>query len=250
MEYYYKLGMAVCIIIFLMFFKVAYKFNKQIKYFYKEEKMFSRGVVISLVVIALYNYTADWPEVFEYGNAVFTFLKDLSMAYLGGLVFYIIQAYIPRKRLDNKMKEHKIYYLCDILDTMNHLYVDIFSKYLKESYNLSNEEKTHSQFIKIESEFKLTHKVLIDCGETEITYQEYILNCIEKNEKYIDKIYVRIGSYLDDEINVLLLEITNSSLHNSFKFVDPEIPNNIYWGQLTRYYELYRKLHRYIEKNK
>lgn len=205
---------------------------------------------ISLIIHFSYKCTMKIEEWFTGADAIYEFFSLLSVSFIGGFIFYFLQVYIPEYKKKVKMKENVNYYLHDILDTMNHLYVDICHDYLGDRINLINTVITQSQFEKIETKFKLNDKVVLDCGKIELTYYEYILRSINKIEKHIDKIYVRLGIYLDEEIKLLLVDITNSSLHCYFEEVDIGYTSCIYWGQITKYYELYRRLYNYLDENK
>lgn len=203
-------------------------------------------LIASIIIFLAYNLTMEEKEMFTGAEFIFNTASQLSLTYIGSFVFYIIQVYIPEKNGKEKMKENINYYLCEVLDTMNHIYDDICHDYLEEPINSVISE---SQFKKIKSKFKLSDKVELDGGKRKITYYEYILSSTKKVEKQIDKIYIRLGSFLDEDIKVLLVDISNSSLHCYFESVDPGYLNNIYWGQITEYYELCIRLIKYIKEN-
>lgn len=221
------------------------KIKIEISLFLKKETTLCWIFIMSFFIYVSYYISKDLGEWFEGAEFIYKLISDLSLAYMGSFIFYIVQVYTPEYKKMKKMKNNINYYLSEILDSMNHIYVDMCHDYLDEQVNLINTVITESQFKKIETKFDLNDKVKLD-WDIELTYYEYILNSIYKVEKNIDKIYIRLGGYIDEEIKLLLIDITNSSLHGNFEKIDAEYPSSIYWGQITKYYRLYRRLYIYI----
>lgn len=76
-----------------------------IKKFIKENQVIFNLFILSLIIIFLYIYTKDIPELFNYGEEVFNLIFQLSIAYIVSLIFYIIVNYIPEKKRNNRYKK-------------------------------------------------------------------------------------------------------------------------------------------------
>lgn len=225
------------------------KIISEISEFISTNKILFWLLIVSIFIFTSYNLTMDEPELFPGAEFIYNLCSQLSLAYVGSFIFYIVQVYIPEKKRRKRMKENLYYYLYEILDLMGHIYCDICTSY-SEPYNMLNIQITESQFEKLKKKFKLRDKVFCGFKFGEISYYEYISNIIEDVEKNIEKMHIAFGYDLDDEIKELLLDITNSSLHREFYKIEIDYSSDIYWPQITKYYGLYRRLYKYIDENK
>lgn len=115
---------------------MIYILNK-IKKFYVHNKALSLLGILSLIISILYIISIDWPEWYYGLGNVFELIYNLSLAYLGSLIFYIIQVYIPdtkrKKGIRIKIFKYLFSIHCGMFTISNEL--KTLETCLKSSYN-------------------------------------------------------------------------------------------------------------------
>lgn len=249
MEYYYKLGIMMCILLLILSMVVISKYRLNIIAFINQKRLISIGVGISLVIIGTYNYTAKWPELFYGGNTVYKIIHDLSLAYLGGVVFYVLETYIPeierKEKFDRCIKRN----IFSILENMIEP-IDYMAKECLGDFDINNLLNSDCQYISDNFNTHETSKMVDDYGNHVIAIR-YINEYIKRCEYYIDKMYTIMIIDLDYDLINMLEEIKNSSFYNMYtsmaeantpKAIEEKKCNYIY-----EYYLLYKELKMYYD---
>lgn len=63
--------------------------------------------IISIIIICAYKFSENMPELFKYGEFIFSISNTISYSILASSCFYLVYKYFPKK--DNK-KKLKFYY--------------------------------------------------------------------------------------------------------------------------------------------
>lgn len=133
----------------------------KLKRFYAHNKELSLLGILSLVVSILYIISIDWPEWYYGLGNIFEVIYNLCLAYLGSLIFYIIQVYIPDVKRKKEIRRKLFRYLfsihCEVYSLSGNL--ETLEVCLKFSYNyeefigLSNRSMLKNEPPKTKSEF-------------------------------------------------------------------------------------------------
>lgn len=89
---------------------------KRIRRFYRQNAWVCYIGIISLVVIILRIDTTDVPELFNYGEEIFSLMYDLSLAVIGSVIFYYIVEFYNRDKIQEKYE----FFLCEYLEYINY----------------------------------------------------------------------------------------------------------------------------------
>lgn len=239
-----KIFFALVMIIVMI---ICIKYIKSIWKFIKNNHGLTLGFVIALVIFISYEITMDWPEIITNGDFYYNLFSQLSLAYMGSFIFYIIQVYIPKERDKKAVNKTLIERLIFISELMIDPTQQICNDCLGEGFRVEN--LTVEQWEEIAKTINFNRKVSMTWTDLEnISCLESILTNIKLVDKKIDKIYISLGIYLDIEIVRLLEAITNSSYHLCFPiFSEDNIGASFYVGILKDYSELNNRLMKYIK---
>lgn len=247
MEYYYKLGTIICILLFITVVCVVVKYRLNILTFITQKLLISVGCLIALGIIGSYNYTSSWPEIFRGGEIVYKMFHDLSLAYIGGVIFYILESYIPEIEKRNKISICIKRNIGNVLENMIEP-IDYMAKECLHDFDIEELRNSDCQYIS--DNFK-THEIskMVDEHGNHVIAIRYINEYIKICENYIDKLYNILISDLDYDLINILDEIKNSAFYkmyismaeaNTPKAIEEKKCNFIY-----EYYLLYKKLKQY-----
>lgn len=223
---------------------------KSILKFIKTNKVLTIGVIISLIIFVSYELTMDLPEIIPYGDFIFNLASQLSLAYMGSFIFYIMQVYIPEENNKTKLVPRLKIKLNLIESSMRTPLEFLVKTYLGKN-NLEN--ISQEEFYKISLNLNLSQKApMIKYGTMEYcNIHEYILEYISNSDKYIMNIFDTMTLNMDVELIEILDSINQSNYHGLFKVIPKQPCINLKMQQndktLYSYYELYLKLKKYIE---
>lgn len=250
MEYYYKLGSIICILLFIVFLFILIRNLKHISMFIKQKKLISIGILISMSIICFYNFTYEWPEIFYGGNFIYKMLNDLSLAYIGGAIFYIIESYIPGIEIKNKLNRNIKRNISYLLENMKEPIEYMANECLSE-FDIENLLNSDCQYITDNFKTHDISRMVDDYGNHVIAIRlinSYIIKC----DYYIDRLCNIIALDLDYELMNILEDIKDSTFHkiyltmaeaNTPKAIEEKKCNFLY-----EYYLLYKELKNYYNK--
>jgi hypothetical protein len=253
---------------------MIFKARKYISLFTKENFNLSVLCLVALLIIILYKVTNTLPEAFNGGEFIFKLASDLSLAYLGSFIFYIVQIYIPhynsRKNINKEIRK-KIW----TVESSMRIQIYTMAKKCLSNFDINN--LRHDDLEKIINNFDFAsksqrtckhmneHKLYLDSLgnkyktiyiKSEQNYKlnlDYMLEYIAIINQEIEELFRYFDEYIEDEKRKLLFQIKDSSYHvflslvkqedlihecNPFKLLHED---NI----IEEYYKLYKNL---IEK--
>lgn len=234
------------------------KIRKEFKKFIKSNKLLTISAIISIIFITVYQYTKDLPEYIQHMGPIYDIMNNLTLAYVGSFIFYILQVYIPERKNNIKINS----FIKNKIVTIEHnMIYPLLLVCKKEKINWDSEKIIYDDYIE-DNCFKLTaeNTDLLDFSfEKDMlhnqnnTYLKIIFNYIEHLQNNINKMYT-YAPYLDIKLIEILNEIENSEYHDFFSLIK-EHKNEIlerFKGKLElseerskEYYNLYKKLKKY-----
>lgn len=178
----------------------------RVKKFYRHNKILTILAVVTFLNCIIFILTDSLPEIYPGLGDFYKFSYDLSLAYLGSLIFYIVQVYMVNEKKKQNMKKQIFLYLFSI---HGELYT---SKYSLETLNISlngDYDSFKTAHNKIHFEFEPRNdKELYDLFTQNILHSlnslDIHLNTIEEYMKNIHSINISaVGSnfeFLDESI--------------------------------------------------
>lgn len=173
------------------------------------------GFIVALIIFVSYDLTMDWPEIIPNGDFYYNFLSQLSLAYMGSFIFYIIQVYIPAersKKITNSILKIKLdYIMLRMIEPAMCIMNSVFKK------NLDIESMDKHKFAELYAEDVMNQGTkIIFRDKLEITNKEYAIENIEEINDYINDIYGAININLDIKIISILEKIKESKYNKIF----------------------------------
>ncbi|HBE9443338.1 TPA: hypothetical protein STZ03_003682 [Clostridioides difficile] len=190
-------------------------FIKEVKLFILSNKILTLTFCIATVIFVSYEVTKDLPEIIPYGEFIFNLFSQLSLAFMGCFVFYIMQVYIPerkRKKVTNNILANKIEY---ILIRMIEPAQCITNSILKKNLDINNMDKTKFASLYKKDYLDKGTKTIFRGGK-EYTHKDYIKENICEINNCIFEIYMTIGYNLDIDILDILSKIRDSKYNKIF----------------------------------
>lgn len=201
----------------------------KIKKFYAHNKGLSLLGLLSLIISISYIVSIDWPEWYNGLGNIFEFVYNLCLAYLGSLIFYIIQVYIPDVKRKKEIRRKLFRYLgsidCEIFSLSGS--IETLEICLKFSYN-------YEEFM------MLSNKCLLENEppNTKNDFDELYLYNIKSSLYYLDSSV----STIDNLINVIYFTDINGS-------TDLEVIDSKVYDWIEAYKSLKNKRVMYLDGN-
>ncbi len=186
--------------------------------FLKENKSLSILAFISLIIIITYILSVYFPQNFPNTDTWLELLFQLSIGYIINFIFYILQVYLPRRKMEINMSKHIKKRLTKLYDHMFGLFNKLCSLYCSNA-NINSLTK-ENLFCILKSMQLNDYVAVIDPAKTMLqeqryTVKEWMIHCMQGVESEIDKLYKYYGQYLSSELINVLEEICSSNMHNS-----------------------------------
>lgn len=188
------------------------------KKFLKDNKSLSVLAIIALATIFIYILSVYFPQKFPNTDTWLELLFQLSIGYIINFIFYILQVYLPRLKMEINMFKHIKKRLTKLYDYMFGLFNQLCSLYCP---NVNANSLTKENLFCILKSMQLNDYVaVIDPAKTMLkeqhyTVKEWIIHSMQGVENEIDKLYKYYGQYLSSELINVLEEICSSNMHNS-----------------------------------
>lgn len=191
----------------------------KIKKFYVHNKFLSLLGILSLIVSVTYIISIDWPEWYRGAGALFEFVYNLCLAYLGSLIFYIIQVYIPELKRNNEVRRKIFKQLfsidCEIVQFESNL--QTLKVCIESNYN-------YEDFMKLSSKCLLKK----DPPNNTEEFNSLYLNNFSMSLRYLENSM----SNIEDSMNMIYFTELNGN-------IDPQIiDNRIY--EWIRFYKIFK----------
>ncbi len=187
------------------------------KKFLKENKCLSILAVIALIIIVLYIISVYFPQIFPNTDIWFELLFQLAIGYIINFIFYILQVYLPRRKMELSIFKHINRRLTKLYGYMDGLFNQLCSLYCPDvNVNCLTKENLSQILKSIKSYHYIT---VIDPAKTmfqeqRYTVKEWMIHNTKGVESEIDKLYKYYGQYLPSELIDVLEEICSSNMHN------------------------------------
>lgn len=223
---------------------------KSVLKFIKSNKVLTVGCIISFTIFLSYELTMDRPEIIPYGDFIFNLASQLSLAYMGSFIFYIMQVYIPEvrnKKILNSNIKRKLFLILNRMETL--------IKYLSNTYiskddiaEITNEDcKVILENINI-----LEEAPMVDSFGNHVTLLRYIKEYVYSSEKFINELYDTMILYLEPELIEILDNIKESVFNCMFRsMAESNTPKSIKQNGeenfIYQYCKLYLKLKKYYD---
>lgn len=247
--------------------------KNQIFEFIKRNLILSLLFLIALTTIILYKLTNNIPEMFVSADFFFKLGSDLSLAYLGSFIFFIVQVYIPEYRRRESVKGEIINKL-RLIEGQMHFQIYLMARGGISKYNIDITNMSHDDFARIVEDFDFTsesfflsndiieQKLYLDSKGAE--YKSIYLESKSKHKLHIDvmakdievikkeihELFTYFDPYIDDKLRTVLFKILDSDyqiliqvakderkikIGNTAKVIEDE-------DVIEEYYELYKEL--------
>ncbi|MEO2507270.1 hypothetical protein ABHA01_05690 [Clostridium paraputrificum] len=159
--------------------------------FIKKNKVYLILCTIAILINFSYYITNDLKEIFIGADYIFRLSSDLSLAFLGSYLFYVINIYIPNERKAKKIKfiiKHPIKQIIDEMETICNIDLEVK---LNDAAN-----------------------ILVECKNGKVidgNYYDLLRNCIEIINSKCEEI-LKYYVLIDDELLIGIHEIYNLDL--------------------------------------
>lgn len=165
---------------------------KRARRFYKQNKVLCYICVASIMVIVLRIGTMDVPELFNYGEEIFSLMYDLSLTVIGSVIFYYIVDFYSRDKIQEKYEG----FLCEYLEHINYS--------MKEMIYILDDNSTNDSEEDIES---VVNRIFYDTNHNEMD-----VTCIVRKPGYsdverLDKIFEE-QKILNDNVTIAINNFT------------------------------------------
>lgn len=197
---------------------------------------------ISIVSVVLVKVTlADIPENWKYGHETGEIVYDLSLAYIGSWIFYIVVVVIPKKRNDKNINFHARILVDSIFYTGHGVLHGLSSKVTD-----FEREMTEEEFINLCT--KIGPESMQDYFSTPtkqfpITYLDHIIQVKERVNTDAQKLFLYIP-HLDPELIKLVNDIIYCQLmmHLNAYFADKQYRQPTFESISSALYDFYKKV--------
>ena len=161
------------------------------KKFLKENKCLSILAVIALIIIVLYIISVYFPQIFPNTDIWFELLFQLAIGYIINFIFYILQVYLPRRKMELSIFKHINRRLTKLYGYMDGLFNQLCSLYCPDvNVNCLTKENLSQILKSIKSYHYIT---VIDPAKTmfqeqRYTVKEWMIHNTKGVESEIDKL--------------------------------------------------------------
>ncbi|SHK39020.1 hypothetical protein SAMN02745163_03737 [Clostridium cavendishii DSM 21758] len=192
----------------------------KIKRFYNHNKVLSSLAILTFINCIVFIITNSWPEIYPGLGELYKFSYDLSLAYLGSLIFYIVQVYIVNEKKKESLRKQIFSYLFSI-------HAELYTaKYSLKTLNISL-EKDYEAFKKASNKVVLEFEPRND-EELNNLFNQNIVHSLTGLDKYLNTI---------EEYMKTIYSINISSLGSNMEFLDEKIQR---WIEQYRTMKAYR----------
>ncbi|CEO04845.1 Uncharacterised protein [[Clostridium] sordellii] len=188
---------------------------KAISNFIKSNKILFGGFIIAAFIFISYELTMDWPEKFPHADFIYNLFSQLSLAYMGSLIFYIMQVYIPEernKKITSAILKRKLDFICEC---MVEPAMCIMNSVLKKELDLENLDRYKFEGLYTEAILKQGSEMVFRNNQ-EITHKDYAIENIQQINQCVNDIYSALSMSLDIEIIDILENIKESTYNKIF----------------------------------
>lgn len=112
---------------------------KQIKRFYRQNRWICYICILSTIIVVLRISTMELPEIFNYGEEIFSLIYDLSLAVIGSVIFYYIVEFYSKDKIQEKYEKTTLKYLKYINYSMKDMIYVLDDKYDEKYLNKSDQ---------------------------------------------------------------------------------------------------------------
>lgn len=207
-----KIFFALVMIIVMI---ICIRYIKSIWKFIKNNHGLALGFVIALVIFISYEITMDWPEIITNGDFYYNLFSQLSLAYMGSFIFYIMQVYIPEernKKITNAILKRKLDFICEC---MVEPAMCIMNSVFKKELDLKNLDRYKFEGLYTEAILKQGSEMVFR-NKQEITHKDYAIENIQQINQCVNDIYSALSMSLDIEIIDILENIKESTYNKIF----------------------------------
>lgn len=159
--------------------------------------------ILSTFIVISYEYTMEWPEIFDHGDFWYNLSSQLGISFMGCFIFYIMQVYIPERKTEkirnDILKKDINSILNNMLYPVSKLFFDNTTRSIED---IENELKSNSE--KLINDIDTYKGTSICRHKQELTNLEYMMENIVEIDKTISQILLAMGTTLDTKIYKLL----------------------------------------------
>lgn len=190
-----------------------------IKFFYNQNKFVVFCFFISLTTYLSYEFTMDLKEWFYGADSLYSLISQLSLAYMGGFIFYTIQTGYADYKARKVQLKLLIPKLNNIIATIEQHLNTLFKSCLNIEYQQINNNKKSFEELYNLMDLEDLLQVFDNNGNQKSVKFEQIThkNSIEKN---IYDIYTLLGNDIEKDIQKLLNEILESDYFKSIEHIE------------------------------
>lgn len=215
----------------------------------KNNKTINNLLLISIIIAMSYIFTSSIPEVFRYGEQLYSLLNNISLAYIASYIFFAITVYSPNKK--RKIKLHR--YLFNNIVSLYNLQESLINTLLnyKEMDDSKIEALTKDRLKYmcrcINPNEKVCANIAFGNWHTTKCFENYfeLLSYIHEETKNIIFKIMSFSEYLSDDVILLITSIEdnfdnhlNLSRGNVIENPDMQIYECSFWNL----YKDYKKL--------
>lgn len=203
---------------------------KIVNRFTRDNKIISTFFIVSIIIMASYLCTTDWPELFSGAGEIYNLFYQLSIGYIINFVFYITQVYIPSSKKESVTKRCIAQKIEQLIKDMDGGLVELVKIYVKNCPENQYEEKDLEFLHKLKflDKVQVVKASSIRGGNADyFTVREWLMHSITTTEKDIDNLYKYYGTNLSADLMETLEKILRSTYHVIFKTL-LEIPEELF----------------------
>lgn len=186
---------------------------KEVIMFRERNKVLFYLLIISIFIYFSYYFSRDLDEWFTGAEFLYKLGNDLSLAYMGSFIFYVVQVYIPETRKNNVIKK-------SIQQRLNKILVELIDP-IKYTNKYFLNEDSNDEIFSDEKINKISQNIELfrrsgkfnGRGETLSTLEYMYINNM-KIKQEVECIYKALGIYLEVELINILNEIDNVDEYN------------------------------------
>lgn len=214
-------------------------------------------LIIFCVCLYIYlSYQNDLykPKIITKTDFIYGLFSELSLAYMGSFIVYIVISYIPDLKRRNKLKisiKRNIHMILqNMKQPLNYMANDL--EYRRDENKIDVDTLDINEFRKIFNDFCCYElsPMVDDHGEHVINIR-YINYFINESNVYIDRLYNLMIMDLDFELIEILDKIRSSIFHNRYlSMAEANTPRAVDKSEvdvLYEYYSLYKELKHYYD---
>ncbi|MDB8794618.1 hypothetical protein PN290_01545 [Romboutsia sp. 1001216sp1] len=206
------------------------------------------GFFISFIIVISYKLTEDMPEVIPYGKFIYSLSKDLSLSYMGGFIFYIMQVYLPEKKEKFNIKKGIKSKVLDIIILLDYPNKQVY--YLLNNYYIDKEEMNIDLIKDISDKIDLFSEgySMNNDGEKIPFLEELNINNKKLSNK-INSLYKSYGMYIDSELIEILDEVEELLEFNLFNSITEITISRVTGGDFASKNDMYINPKKYINND-